>query len=73
MGLGDDYELPSNYNEAYGVVGDGVAVPAVRHLAEHVLEPVLRASTQPKEPVHEYSAVTPATPTPQGVGCSRRR
>ena len=43
MGLGDDYKLPSNYNEAYGVVGDGVAVPVVRHLAEHILEPLLRA------------------------------
>jgi DNA (cytosine-5)-methyltransferase 1 len=46
MGLPDDYQLPTNYNEAYGLLGDGVAVPAVRLLAQHILEPILRASTQ---------------------------
>ena len=44
MGLPDDYKLPGNYNEAYGLMGDGLAVPVVRHLAAHVLEPVLRAN-----------------------------
>ena len=44
MGLPDDYKLPVNYNEAYGLMGDGLAVPVVRHLAAHVLEPVLRAN-----------------------------
>jgi DNA (cytosine-5)-methyltransferase 1 len=43
MGLPDDYRLPGNYNDAYGLMGDGVVVPVVRHLAEHILEPVLRA------------------------------
>ena len=42
MGLPDDYQLPSNYNDAYGLMGDGVVVPVVRFLAEHILEPVLR-------------------------------
>jgi DNA (cytosine-5)-methyltransferase 1 len=46
MGLSDDYQLPSNYNDAYGLVGDGVVAPVVRHLAEHILEPVLQAPTQ---------------------------
>jgi DNA (cytosine-5)-methyltransferase 1 len=41
MGLPEDYELPSNYNEAYHLTGDGVAVPVVRHLAEHIFEPLL--------------------------------
>lgn len=41
MGLGDDYKLPRNYNEAYHLTGDGVAVPVVRHLAAHILEPLL--------------------------------
>ncbi|MGL3821329.1 DNA cytosine methyltransferase [Sphingopyxis sp. R3-92] len=41
MGLGDDYKLPRNYNEAYHLTGDGVAVPVVRHLAHHILEPLL--------------------------------
>lgn len=41
MGLPDEYKLPKNYNEAYHLTGDGVAVPVVRHLAEHLLEPLL--------------------------------
>lgn len=50
MGLPDDYELPENYNEAYHLTGDGVVVPAVRHLAEHVFEPIMRhADRQMKE------------------------
>jgi DNA (cytosine-5)-methyltransferase 1 len=43
MGLPDDYKLPSNYNEAYHLTGDGVAVPVVRHLAQHIFEPLLTA------------------------------
>jgi DNA (cytosine-5)-methyltransferase 1 len=41
MGLAEDYALPARYNEAYDLVGDGVAVPVVRHLAETLLEPLL--------------------------------
>tara|TARA_R110000868_G_scaffold369706_1_gene633145 strand:- start:1373 stop:2521 length:1149 start_codon:yes stop_codon:yes gene_type:complete len=41
MGLEDDYKLPRTYNEAYHLTGDGVAVPVVRHLAHHILEPLL--------------------------------
>jgi DNA (cytosine-5)-methyltransferase 1 len=41
MGLPDEYKLPANVNEALGLVGDGVAVPAVRYLAENLLEPLL--------------------------------
>ena len=41
MGLPDEYKLPKNYNEAYHLTGDGVAVDVVRHLAEHVFEPLL--------------------------------
>ncbi len=44
MGLPDDYKLPERYNEAYHVAGDGLAVPVVRHLAEHLLEPLLARS-----------------------------
>ena len=43
MGLPDGYVLPERYNDAYHLVGDGVAPPVVRHLAEHILEPILRA------------------------------
>jgi DNA (cytosine-5)-methyltransferase 1 len=45
MGLPDDYQLPANVNEALAIAGDGVVVPVVRFLAEHILEPVLRAAT----------------------------
>jgi DNA (cytosine-5)-methyltransferase 1 len=46
MGLPEDYVLPENYNEAYHLVGDGVAVPVIRFLAAHILEPIL-ASRRP--------------------------
>lgn len=41
MGLPDEYRLPENYNEAYHLTGDGVVVPVVRYLAEHIFEPIL--------------------------------
>jgi len=41
MGLSDSYRLPENYNEAYHLTGDGVAVPVVRHIAAHIIEPIL--------------------------------
>ena len=44
MGLPEKYKLPKNYNEAYHLVGDGVAVPVVRFLAAHILEPLLVSS-----------------------------
>ena len=43
MGLPDSYVLPSNYNEAYHLTGDGVVVPVVRHLAANLFEPILAA------------------------------
>jgi DNA (cytosine-5)-methyltransferase 1 len=43
MGLTDEYKLPANVNEALGLMGDGVVVPAVRFLAENLLEPLLSA------------------------------
>jgi DNA (cytosine-5)-methyltransferase 1 len=44
MGLPDTYALPANYNDAYHLAGDGVAVPVVRFLAEHLLEPLLASA-----------------------------
>jgi len=41
MGLRDSYKLPSNYNEAYHLTGDGVVVPVVRHLRKFIFEPLL--------------------------------
>jgi DNA (cytosine-5)-methyltransferase 1 len=41
MGLPDSYALPSAYNEAYHLTGDGVVAPVVRHLAQHLFEPLI--------------------------------
>lgn len=46
MGLPDSYILPDNYNAAYHLAGDGVAVPVVRFLAHKILEPVLQENKQ---------------------------
>ncbi len=43
MGLSDAYILPPRYNDAYHLAGDGVVVPVVRHLAEHLLTPLVKA------------------------------
>lgn len=43
MGLPESYKLPENYNDAYHLIGDGVAVPVVRFLASHLLEPQMEA------------------------------
>ena len=50
MGLPDSYKLPANVNEALGLMGDGVVAPAVRHLAEHLLEPLLGPTRVVAEP-----------------------
>ncbi len=44
MGLPDAYRLPARYNEAYHLTGDGVVAPVVRHIAAHVIEPLLTRS-----------------------------
>ena len=41
MGLPDSYRLPENYNEAYHVAGDGLAIPVVAWLERHLLQPLL--------------------------------
>jgi DNA (cytosine-5)-methyltransferase 1 len=46
MGLSDNYMLPDKYNEAYHLTGDGVVVPVVRHLAEHIFEPFIAVNSQ---------------------------
>lgn len=37
MGVRESFKLPISYNEGYKAMGDAVAVPAVRHLARHLL------------------------------------
>lgn len=47
MGLPERYRLPEGSTNAFHVLGDGVAVPVVRWLAAHLLEPLLRDSVKP--------------------------
>jgi DNA (cytosine-5)-methyltransferase 1 len=49
MGLPDSYILPPNYNEAYHLTGDGVAVPVVRHIAHEIFEPLLACQSLPRQ------------------------
>jgi DNA (cytosine-5)-methyltransferase 1 len=48
MGLPDAYTLPANYNDAYHLAGDGVVVPVVRFLSNHLLEPLLTSVEERK-------------------------
>ena len=41
MGAPDNFKLPDNYNDAYRAMGDGVSVPVVSWLAEHLLAPLV--------------------------------
>lgn len=44
MGLPKSYQLPHNYNEAYHLVGDGVAVPVVDFVASNLFTHLLNAN-----------------------------
>lgn len=47
MGMPESYRLPERYNEAYHLLGDGVAAPVVRFLAENLLAPLTRPPMRP--------------------------
>ncbi|MGY5956491.1 DNA cytosine methyltransferase [Kosakonia sp. BK9b] len=56
MGLPDDFILPAAYQSAFKVIGDGLAVPSVRFLAERILEPLamaVRTNTHRTEDIRE--------------------
>lgn len=46
MGVPDSFWLPENYNDAYRAMGDGVAVPVVRWLGQHLLTPLAKTFPQ---------------------------
>ena len=48
MGLSETYVLPELYQHAFKVIGDGVAVPPVRFLADRLLEPLAIAAREEK-------------------------
>ncbi|MEW9678670.1 DNA cytosine methyltransferase [Pseudomonas sp. TE50-2] len=57
MGLESTYILPEIYQHAFKVIGDGVAVPAVRFLADRLLEPLAMAARK-KTAVHSEKVCT---------------
>ena len=44
MGVPEDYAVPSKYNDAYHLFGDGLAVPVVSWLNLHLLLPLASSS-----------------------------
>lgn len=43
MGAPETYSIPGSYNDGYKAMGDAVAVPVVRHLAQTLLKPLAKA------------------------------
>lgn len=46
MGLPESYLLPERYNDAYMLAGDGLAVPVVAHISQHLLVPIAKADNK---------------------------
>ncbi|MEJ1979036.1 MAG: DNA (cytosine-5-)-methyltransferase [Acetobacteraceae bacterium] len=69
MGIPPEYRLPKGYNATFQLLGDGVVVPVVRHLAEHLLEPLVAAarSWRPR-----MEAATPAADTVEAISPNHR-
>jgi DNA (cytosine-5)-methyltransferase 1 len=44
MGLPDSYVLPVTSSKAYKLCGDGLCVPVIRHIAEHLVQRLLMAA-----------------------------
>ena len=51
MGVPDTYVVPANYNDGYHVFGDGLAVPVVAYVREHLLDPIFENMARAKKPV----------------------
>lgn len=45
MGCPDGYRLPASATQAFKLIGDGVCVPTVRWLGEHLLKPLVFSDT----------------------------
>jgi len=46
MGLPDGYVLPRRANDAYHLTGDGVVVPVIAHLEQHLLHPLMQIAAR---------------------------
>lgn len=51
MGVPDSFILPDRYNNAYKAMGDGVIVPAVTWLSDHLLRPLAKAVEPVRQPL----------------------
>ncbi len=51
MGLPANYRLPQSVSKTAQLTGDGVVVPVVRWIAQHLLEPLAEAARAQAEPV----------------------
>lgn len=60
MGVPDSFVLPDRYNDAYKAMGDGVVVPVVSWLSEHLLRPIAELLSRPVEAERGTDAVPPA-------------
>ncbi|MFM8332289.1 MAG: DNA cytosine methyltransferase [Candidatus Methylumidiphilus sp.] len=49
MGLPEAYVLPEKYNEAYHLTGDGVVVPAVAWVRQHIIGPIAASFHQTQQ------------------------
>jgi DNA (cytosine-5)-methyltransferase 1 len=45
MGVPSNYPLPSKYNDAYHLFGDGLVVPVVAWLEKQLLRPLARSNS----------------------------
>lgn len=69
MGLPEDYKMPVNYNEAYYLVGDGLAVPVVSFIEKNLFRNILNEEPQRSEQPDEITAkqTTPRVYAPFSV------
>ncbi|TDB45657.1 DNA cytosine methyltransferase [Photorhabdus luminescens] len=56
MGLPEDFILPAAYQSAFKIIGDGLAVPSVRFLAERILEPLAAAARNDSKQAEDRQA-----------------
>lgn len=56
MGLGEDFNLPSTYNECFRLIGDGVVPAVVRFLGERLLEPIATSTSMRATPAKGLKA-----------------
>ena len=63
MGLPDSYRLPEKYNDAFNLLGDGLAVPVVSWLEQFLLRP-LALNEPPEAPQQSAFLNLSLTPVP---------